>query len=42
MHEDRPVGLDDEEPQGFGEMSGEPAAVVDAAPSYYQPHGTSL
>jgi hypothetical protein len=42
MYEDRPVGFDDKQPQGFRKMSGEPAAIVDAAPGDYQPHGTSL
>jgi hypothetical protein len=42
MHEDRAVGLDDEQPQGGRKMSGEPAVVVDAAPGDYEPHGTSL
>ena len=40
MHEDRPVGLDDQQPEGGREMGGEPAVVVDAAPRDDKSHGT--
>jgi hypothetical protein len=38
MDEDRPVGLHDEQPEGGGEMGGEPAVVVDAAPRDDESH----
>jgi MFS family permease len=38
MHEHRAVRLDDEQAQGLGEVGGEPADVVDAAPRDDEPH----
>src|SRR5579863_8125276 len=38
MDEHRPVGLDDEQPEGGREMGGEPAVVVDAAPRDDESH----
>ena len=42
MHEDGPVGLDDEQPEGGRKVGGEPAVVIDAAPRDNESHGTSL
>jgi len=38
VHEHRAVGLDDEQAQGLGQVGGEPADVVDAAPGDDEPH----
>jgi MFS family permease len=38
VHEHRAVRLDDEQAQGLGEVGGEPADVVDAAPGDDEPH----
>ncbi|GAA1968089.1 hypothetical protein GCM10009817_04990 [Terrabacter lapilli] len=42
MHEDGPVGLDEEQPGREGQVGGQPTVVVDAAAGYDETHRTTL